>query len=108
MSNTKWALIYWQTDKKVSVENLQQSVMPEWQKVGAASKIKSHGGRRYQGKILKIANTFSDTQKKHLVTGGNIQRSDSLLNYNKYMGGVDLSGFLTNTYMYADMRKSLK
>lgn len=51
-------------------------------------------------------NSFSDTQKKHPVTGENIQKPDIVLDYNKYMGGVDLSDFLTNTY--ADMRKSLK
>ena len=72
--------------------------MPEWQKVGAASKIKFHGGRRYQGKILKIANAFSDTRKKHHVIGENVQKPDIVLDYYKYMGGVGLSGFLTNTY----------
>ena len=51
-------------------------------------------------------NTFSDTQKKDHTTGENIRKPDIVLDYNKYMGGVDLSDFLTNKY--ADMRKSLK
>ncbi|XP_041464551.1 piggyBac transposable element-derived protein 4-like [Lytechinus variegatus] len=52
------------------------------------------------------SNKFSETHKKDRVTGENVQKPEIVLDYNRYMGGVDLSDFLTNTY--ADMRKSLK
>ncbi|XP_071479178.1 piggyBac transposable element-derived protein 4-like [Diadema antillarum] len=52
------------------------------------------------------SSSFSDTQKRDRVTGEPIQKPDIVLDYNSYMGGVDLSDFLTN--QYADMRKSLK
>ena len=52
------------------------------------------------------SDSFSATQKKDRETGEYIRKPDIVLDYNKYMGGVDLSDFLTAKY--ADMRKSLK
>ena len=52
------------------------------------------------------SSAFSDTDKKDRATGETIRKPQIVLDYNKYMGGVDLSDFLTNKY--ADMRKSLK
>ena len=52
------------------------------------------------------SSSFSDTGKKDRATGEAIRKPQIVLDYNKYMGGVDLSDFLTNTY--ADMRKTLK
>lgn len=49
---------------------------------------------------------FDNTGKTDRDTGEEIRKPQVVLDYNRYMGGVDLSDFLTGTY--ADMRKSLK
>ncbi|XP_071490890.1 piggyBac transposable element-derived protein 4-like [Diadema antillarum] len=51
-------------------------------------------------------NQFADTGKQDRRTGENIRKPKMVIDYNKHMGSVDVSDFLTGRY--ADLRRSLK